>query len=337
MVQAVSAPLALALALLASVPSPHLVRAPAPENVESGPAVGDHSTGYQAALAAVEEANLAVNSDPEANLAALATAIDELAEHDLALAMHPPGREALDLSRLNLARALLLTGDEARAGEVMDEVLRGAGERPLPVARFGPTLAEFHDRHRAALEKGGTGAIQVRCELSCRVVIDARSANGDSGPLFLGEHRVRVTALDDSLPPAEQVVELHEAGATMVIHYPAESLGCEPEPAPPPAPLPPPAPPKRLLPRWAEISVTAIGLASIVAGGIALGFDGKCPGSNDPNRDCPMVWEGTGPGLIAIGLGGAVTVLGAVTLSIDEDRLAHQRGRRAMLGWRMQF
>lgn len=331
MVVAVSPSLALTLPMLAvlgSVPSPRLISATEPAG-----------QGYQEALAAVDEANLAVNKDPEANLAALADAIAELRDHDLALALDPAGREALDLSRLNLARALLLTGAEDRAREVMDEVLRGAAGRELPVDRFGPTLVAFHQRRLAALAAAGTAAIQVRCRISCRVILDARPATADSGPLLLGEHRVWIGAADDStsLPVDEHIVELREAGVTTVVEFPSEAQ-VAPEPVAP-IPIAPTQARQRILPRWAEIGVTVIGLSAVIAGGIALGFDGKCPGGGDPSDPirCPQVYESTVPGFLAIGFGSLLTIAGTVTLSIDEDRLADRRGRRATLNWQMRF
>ncbi len=330
--------LALSLSLIgvfASVPAPSQSFAPAQE-------AGETDADYEAAVAAVEEANIAVNNDPEANLPLLSEAIERLSIFGPRIAANPEGRDALDLSLLNLARGLLLTGDEARAAEVMDQVIRSAHGRELPVERFGPTLADFHDERRELLEGQGTAAIQVQCQVSCRVVIDAQAATTDSGPLYLGGHRVWVESVDGSAAPERHEVELSEAGTTTVLHYPAA-----------PAELPACAPverrarpvaaksePKRILPRWAEISVAVIGAGAVAAGGVLLGLDGKCPGGLDPIADaqeCPELYEGTVPGLVAVGVGSALLVAGAVTLSVDEVRVNNQRGRQAMLTWQMRF
>ena len=326
--------LALCLAVIgtiASVPAPSLefaTRRPAAELASRRPAaefaaVAQNDGGdFEAALAAVEEANIAVNNDPEANLAGLAAAIEQLSSFGPQIAADPEAREALDLSLLNLARARLLSGDEAGAAEIMDQVLRSAYDRKLPIARFGPTLVDFHDQRRALLDERGTAAIQVQCHIACRVVIDARPTTTDSGPLYLGVHRVWIESLDGSVPAVEHAIELSEAGATEVLHFAVIEPKCEPPPAPPPAP--PPPEPKRMLPRWAEISVAAIGVGAIIAGGVALGLDGKCPGGLDPIADadrCPQLYEGTVPGLVAIGIGSALLVAGGVTLSIDEVRV----------------
>ena len=147
-------------------------------------------------------------------------------------------------------------------------------------------------------------------------------------------------ASDGSVPDARHDVELAEAGTTTVIEYPAEQERCEVEPAPVVVEPPPPAPHKRILPRWAEVSVAAIGLGAVVAGAVMLGLDGHCPKGLDPMTDaqqCPRLYEGTVPGLVAIGLGSVFVVAGAVTLSLDEVRINDQRGRQATLTWQMRF
>lgn len=325
---------ALCLAVIGTIASAPV---PAP-TLEFSAAAQTNGGDFEAALAAVEEANLAVNNDPEANLTSLAAAIEQLSSFGPQIAADPKARETLDLSLLNLARALLVSGDEAGAAEIMDQALRSAYDRKLPIARFGPTLVDFHDQRRALLDERGTAAIQVQCHVSCRVVIDARPSSTDSGPLYLGPHRVWIESLDGSVPAVDYPIELSEAGATEVLHFAVIEPKCEP---PVVAAAPPPAPePKRMLPRWAEISVAAIGVGAIIAGGVALGFDGKCPRGLDPVTDaqrCPQLYEGTVPGLVAIGLGSALLVAGGVTLTVDEVRVGKQRGRQAMLGWHMKF
>jgi hypothetical protein len=324
----------LACALAAIVMSP-----PEPAPVPEPPAPGGN---YEGAVAAVDEANIAVNRDPEANLATLEQAIDQLLGFGQQIAADPKGREALDLSLLNLARALLLTGAEDRATQVMDAVLLTAHDRKLPVKRFGPTLVNFHDDRRKALDEAGTGAILVNCRVSCRVVIDEQSATSSSGPLYLGSHRVWVEAADGSAEPERHTVELDKVGVTEVVYYPVESDDeCEIV-APVPVVEAPVAAPsrKRVLPRWAEIGVMVIGAGAIAAGGVLMGLDGKCPGGLDPMADaarCPELYEGTISGLVSLGLGSALLVTGGVMLTVDEVRLGNETGRQAMLTWRMRF
>jgi hypothetical protein len=339
-----SSVIACSLAALSAVssfspPVPRVVgpAAFAPASEPAAAAAGD----YDAALAAVDEANIAVNRDPEANLPALETAIDELLAFGPQIAADPKGREALDLSQLNLARALLMGEQKDKAAEVMDAVLLTAHDRKLPIRRFGPTLVKFHDERRKKLDKQGTGSIQVQCRVSCKVVIDEQQATPSSGPLYLGAHRVWIEAADGSAEPERHEITLTEEGATEVVYYPAEvEEECE---VPPPAPVvepPPPPPPKRVLPRWAEIGVLAIGVGAAVAGGVLLGLDGKCPGGLDPVEDaadCPELYEGTVSGLIAVGAGSALVLTGTVMLAVDEVRVGKQKGRQAMLTWQMRF
>jgi hypothetical protein len=337
---------ALAAATL-SPPYGPAVFAPEPEpqpEAEPEPEPQPEPAGsYEGALAAVDEANIAVNRDPEANLGALEQAIDQLLAFGPQIAADPKGREALDLSLLNLARALLLTEAKDRASEVMDAVLLTAHDRKLPVKRFGPTLVDFHDARRRALDEWGTGSILVQCRVSCRVVIDEQAATSSSGPLYLGKHRVWIEAADGSGEPERHTIELGEPGVTEVVNFPAESDDDCPIVAPVPmvvAPAPQRPAPKRILPRWAEIGVMVIGAGAVAAGGALMGLDGNCPGGGDPMADaaqCPELYEGTISGLVAIGVGSALLVTGGVMLSVDEVRVGNETGRQATLTWRMRF
>lgn len=333
--------LACSLAALSAVtsfspPAPHL----AAPIVEFAPA--ESGGDYEGALAAVDEANIAVNRDPEASLPMLEAALAQLLGFGPQIAADPKGREALDLSQLNLARALLLTGDEDQAARVMDAVLMTARERKLPIKRFGPTLVAFHDQRRKLLDQLGAAAIQIQCRVACRIVIDEQPATADSGLLYLGPHRVWIEAADASAPPERHEIELRQDGVSEVLHYPevAEDDDCPVLPPTPAVVAPPPAAPKRILPRWAEISVTMIGVGAVVAGGVLLGLDGKCPGGQDPVADasqCPDLYEGTASGIAAVGIGSALVVLGGVTLAVDEVRVGKQKGRQAVVSWQMRF
>jgi hypothetical protein len=316
-------------------PAPRLLVTQEPETAAAG--------GYDEALVAIDEANTAVNRDPEANLATLEQAITRLLEFGVQVASDPKGREALDLSQLNLARALLMTEAKDRAAEVMDDVLRSAQDRKLPVKRFGPTLASFYDERQKLLDAQGTGSLQVHCFVACRVVIDEHAATTESGPLYLGKHRVWVEAADGSEPPLRTTVELTEAGVAQVLDYPAAAKDdCE-SPLPPTVvetPKPEPTTPKRILPRWAEITVLTLGVGAVAAGGVLLAMDGNCPGGGDPVADagsCPEVFESTAAGLVSIGVGSAFLLAGTITLAIDEVRVGKQTGRQAMLTWQMRF
>lgn len=317
-------------------------RTAAPEAETDAEAEPAAAGDYEGALAAIDEANIAVNRDPEANVGALEAAIERLLAFGPQIAADPKGREALDLSQLNLARALLMSEDKDRAAEVMDDVLRSAHDRKLPVKRFGPTLANFYDERRKLLELQGSGAIQIQCSVACRVVIDEQGATANSGPLLLGPHRVWIEAADGSVDPVSLTIELDTDGVTEVIMFPegSDEPACEAVVVPPVVAPPPPPPPKRILPRWAEIGVTAIGVGAIVAGGVLLGLDGKCPKGLDPLADapeCPQLYEGTTSGIVSLGIGSALLIMGSVTLAVDEVRVGKQKGRQAMVTWQMRF
>lgn len=335
--------LACSLAALSAVtsfspPAPHL----AAPIVEFAPAESDGD--YERALAAVEEANRAVNRDPDTNLPLLEAALGQLIAFGPQLAADPKGREAVDLSQLNLARGLLLAGDEEQAARVMDAVLMTARERKLPIKRFGPTLVGFHDKRRKQLEQRGSAAIQIQCRIACRIVIDEQPASTNPGLLYLGLHRVWIEAADASAPAERHEIELSQDGVSEVLFYPEVAEDDECDVMPPPvvvtAPPAPPAPPKRILPRWAEISVAVIGVGAVAAGGVLLGLDGTCPGGQDPVADaseCPDLYEATTSGIAAVGIGSALVVLGGVTLAIDEVRVGKQSGRQAVLSWQTRF
>ena len=299
---------------------------------------------YAAALEQIDAANTAVNKDPEANIAQLEEAIEKLSEFGIELADDPEGREALELSRLNLARALLVVKQEDKASAIMDTTLIRAHGRDLPTKRFGPTLAKFAAKRLRTLEAFGTGTVEVNCATSCRVIIDEEVMGESSAPLFLGEHKVWIQSTDGSFETESYTVMLEEDGQVVRYDYPKDGIPEEPLPACEPVdvepPPPPPPPPKRILPRWASITVAVIGAGAAVAGGVMLGLDGSCPGGLDPEADaadCPQIYEGTVPGLVAIGIGSALTVAGSVVIAVDEVRVGKQKGQQATIGWKMRF
>ncbi|NVB40031.1 hypothetical protein G6O69_19455 [Pseudenhygromyxa sp. WMMC2535] len=291
----------------------------------------EQSPGYQEALTRVEEANIEVNRDPESNYAMLAEALEQLGDFEAELSDDAEAQEIVQLSMLNLARALLVA-DDAQAAVVMDEAIRASQGQPMPVERFGPTLVEFHDERLAALEAEGRAELQVVCALPCEVAIDERPADTDAS-LFLGSYRVRVISADGSLPPERHTLELDRANDVEVIEFPLAGLPSD-EPPPPPPPY------QRMMPRWAEIGLTVVGIGAIVGGGVALSFDGKCPKKLDPiddAADCPSLYESTVPGFVAIGVGAVTTLVGGVMLTVDEVRLGRHKGRQVSLSWTLRF
>ena len=286
---------------------------------------------YRRAVADVDEANIAVNRDPEANYPQLAEALEHLAQYEAELGEDVDTRELLVLSMLNLARAQLLAGDAAAAAETMDEVLRATPGQSLPLERFGPTLAEFHDERRAELDRLGTAEIQVECEVSCQLLVDEQPMAEESGPLYLGTYRVWIRATDGSVPAERHEIELDHAGGVEVVRFPAAGL--------PPVEKDEPAVRQRILPRWAELGVAIFGVGAVVGGGVALAFDGRCTNGGDPSDPvgCPSLFESTGAGLTAIGLGGVLALTGGVMLVVDEVRVGRNRGQQLSLAWTIRF
>lgn len=303
------------------------------------PAQPADDSSYAAALAEVEAANVDVNRDPKGEYPALEAAVERLTGFAPQLAGDEAGRELLALALLNLARARLLDGDEAGAAAKMDEAIRFARGRELPIDRFGPTLAEFHEGRRNALKAGGRGEIQVDCATDCVVLIDGQSSGASSGPLYLGSYRVYVEDSEGKLGAERHEINLDQSGEVVTIAYPR--VAAEPaERRPLPVVRDSTSAPGRILPRWAEISVMVVGASALAAGGVLLGFDGRCPGGLDPvadAADCPEVYESSTSGFVALGLGAALLATGTVVLTIDEVRGARQRGTRAMLSWQMRF
>lgn len=299
-----------------------------------GPGQGSSETiDYERAIAEVEATNVAVNRNPEGTHQDLMDALEHLSEFETELSADPDTRELIELSMLNLARALLVAEQHDSAIVVMDEVIRASRGRTLPIERFGPILIEFHDQRRAALERLGTAEIKVECALSCQVMINNQPTSGGSGSLLLGTYRLWIRSTDGSVPPERHELELEFAGGVEVLHFPIAGLPVVSE-------APTPEPVARILPRWAELGVAVLGVGAIVGGGIAMSFDGNCPGGGDPQADaqaCPLLYQSAGAGWTAIGIGAALAATGGVLLTIDEVRVGDRKGHQANLSWTLRF
>lgn len=300
--------------------------------------------GYAAALAEVERLDQAVNRDPETHYQALADALSQLSQYADELARDDAARRMRTLAQLNLARALLAAGDDERAGSVVDEAIRSAGDGEVPAGNFGPKFASFHNKRREALVGWGSGSIAVECSVPCRVIIDEHAAEPTSAGLLFGEYRVWVFAEDPAAladgSPLRQRVTIDIDGEVETIRY--EPAAKPPEHEPEPPPRPPPPPPKRLLPRWAEIVGLVAGVGLIATGGALLSADGKCiaNGGLDPRDDaqqCPQLWESTPGGAATLALGAALALTGGVMLGIDEVRVNGNRSTRATISWTIRF
>lgn len=302
---------------------------------------GDDAEAYAAARDAVDKANLAVNKDPESNVADLQARLAELEGFEAQLAEDPATRELVELSRLNLARAYLVMEDIEQAEAAMDQVLRVARERRPDVDQFGPTFAAYYDARREALDGLGRAEIAVECGVPCEVTIDAVPSEPESGPLYLGTYRVWIRAKDDSALEERHTVALDQPGEVVSVAFPTVGPEPEPEPEPEPVELAPAAPEwKRVLPRWASATLAIVGVGGLAAGAAMLSLDGTCPGGFDPVRqaqDCPELYESTNVGGALVGVGAAVAATGGVILIVDEVRVGKQSGRQATLTWTVRF
>jgi hypothetical protein len=310
---------------------------------EPEPAVA--SPEYTEAVAEVDRLNLAVNRDPDANHPALAAAVEKLTEFADELARDPKARELRTLAQLNVARALLRAGDEEAAGTLVDEAIRAAGDAEIPADNFGPKFGDFFDKRLEALREWGTGAIAVECTMPCRVLIDEREvADSGTAGLYFGNYRVWIgpedpTSVEDPTP-AQHRIEIDIDGEIEKLEYAPAPKIIEPEPVVEPPKVEPP--PKRLLPRWAEITGLGVGAGLMILGGVLLGTDGNCVagGGLDPMADaqqCPQLWESTVSGAVLLATGAALGIAGGVTLAIDEVRLNNYKGTQAVLTWTIRF
>lgn len=297
--------------------------------------------GTTDALTQLDEASLAAANtvDPEvlATLAGKLDAVDSLAP---ALADDPAARQRVIMARLNLARGYLKAGDQAAAEREIDRVLREAFDDTVPAGRFGPDVSKLARERQAALDGAGKAKLELVCHQPCEVLVGARRIDPAGTELYLGTYALRVRSVDGSVEPLERSVELSEAGATVTIEFgAAPQPEPEPEPAPEPEPEPAPAPvvdapapvvpPKRIAPRGIEIDGLVFGAGLMVAGGIMLGFDGKCTDGSDSPRACPKIFEGTAGGIASLAVGGALLITSAVLLAIDERKLAKHESTQA--------
>ena len=287
-----------------------LMQAPAPE-VEQ--------PEYGAAVDRLREAD----SDPHATAQALSEAILALEEFGPQLAADSEARDLRQYARLNLARVYLLAKNDEFAQLVMDEVVREAMGDVVPAADFGPSLEEFYTERLKALEQEGVASLVVKCGMPCTVHVDERDVGPEPPPLLLGTYRVWIEDTTGERPTIREQVELNEVGQVHEIEF-------APIPVPVKAP-PPPPPPERILPRWAEITLTAVGVGLTTTGAVLVGLDGSETGSSGKPLNT------VNGGAICLAFGVAALLPGVITLSVDERRLAGKAGRQAMVNWTMQF
>lgn len=297
------------------------------------------------------------NEDPAAGVDGLAAALAEAPRFTTELAGDAAARSDRNSALLALARGYLVQGDAERAAGAVFEAFVGAGADPLPVDRFGPSLADFVGQQRRALDSAGKAAITVECAVPCRVYLNERPSPAAAQGLALGTYRLYVEASTGAAAPLQEPVTLASAGETTRVVFPAGS-GAPEGPADDKAALAGKDDGKgkrarrstRTLPRWLEITAIVGGAAAIGAGTALLLIDGKCSGDTsvtptaenpgDP-ATCAEIFDTRIGAYTAIGVGAFALLGGVVTLSVDASR-ARQAKREAgpqavMVGFTRRF
>jgi hypothetical protein len=284
------------------------------------------------------------NEDPAGGLAALRAALDRVEELGFVVARDPKAHEARMYGLLALARAHLSLGQDDEAREIMDEAIRVARGDSLPTKTFGPRLVELHDSRLAAPENRPLGQLVVECTPACDVLLNARLAGSgrrvELSNIPLGPHRVRVQATaggEDELLDQRIVLTENEPAAKLEIAPTAPVAEDETE-TEIIDDVPDAAQPRRMLPRWAGIVGVATGAVAMIAGGVLLGFNGRCPDGSDPSSaECINVLSTKAPGIALLAVGGAAFAGFGVVLIVDETRVRRGRTAGAMLGYTIRF
>lgn len=281
------------------------------------------------------------------SLAALELALAELERFGPVLAGDSEGLRLASNARLLVARAYLALEDEAGAVSAVDEAIRSAMGDPMTPDSYGPHLLELYEARLVRMSEEGHAQIHVQCAVPCEVLINEHATSNPSPPLPLGRYRIWV--LDAGVVQHEHalLIKLGEAGEVETLTWPLSSSVPEPSQAPSSAPPTQTATPiqpmtrasQRKLPRWAELLgvVGAVGL--VAAGGVMLAFHHRCWGGGQPSDpvSCPILIDSHPQAPILVGLGSALGLAGAVTLSIDEVRARHRRGHQTTLTWTLRF
>lgn len=326
-------PASLLAALLSFSPPATAAGEPAPSTTEPpAPQLQDANAEYQTALARVETAMKMANEDPASGSTQLRDALNLLQGFAPQLAKNPEGQELRTMAQLTLARALLATNNADGARQAMDEAIRTSRGDPLPTKNFGPGLTALHREREGVLQKQGTGSIDVVCNVPCRVFINERPTQQRTEGLVPGTYRVWIEANDGSEDGLQRQVAIESDGQAIKLEFGRVV-------APPEEDVPPPKPKKdRVLPRWADVLLMSAGAIAVGTGATLWAIHQKCPDlSNARASQCPEVFLTRTAGIITVAGGGALLLTGTVLLSVDEVRVANQRGTQASLAWTFRF
>ncbi|MFV8756263.1 hypothetical protein ACNOYE_37430 [Nannocystaceae bacterium ST9] len=319
------------LATLLSL-APLALAPPAGESASATASAPVNADEYAAALARVRTTQNMANEDPQLGATQLRDALQLLQGYGTQLAKDPEGQSVRTMAQLTLARALLAIEDADGARAVMDEAIRTSRGDPLPTSEFGPGLVALHRERASVLEKAGTGTIDVECKQPCRVYLNERPTDVRTEGLVLGRYRVWIESSDGSERPMQSAVNLAQPDQIAALSFGSAPIEDDPEPEPV-------KPRKRIMPRGAEIALLVAGVAAIGVGASLLAIDERCPnGLADPRTTaCPKVYVTQTAGIVALAAGGAVGLLGGITLAVDEVRLGKQRSQQVMLTWTLRF
>jgi hypothetical protein len=309
------------------------------------PNAGPQPDEYARAVAAVADAMIEINTDPEQGSATLRLALERLWEFAPLLAEDPAALEQRTLAEFALARAELARGDRYAAAATIDASLEALGGRPVDTEALGPSLGALVEVRAQALQARGSARLRVECSVACRVLVDERNAGdvdvaGSARELTvpLGNHRVWVEAITDSdLPPLRTTVALDSADARVTLAYP--------EAEPPPPSIQPndefelPAARTRVAPRFVEVAALATGSAALIAGAVLWAIDSRCPRGADPTDvvACPELYDTRTAGIALVSAGAAAALTGGVMLVVDETRVGDRRARELGLVWTARF
>jgi hypothetical protein len=284
-----------------------------------------------------------------ARAAELERLIGELEQWPLALLSNKALAKQLLRARVVVAWA---QREPERAAAAIDEAIRSAAGRKLPLSGLGSEFESLAKQRTAVLERGGTASIEVACWVPCQVLVNERRSVNPTDPLLLGKYRVWVVSNDGQVEPLRTDVELDVTGETERIEFgrvypvpppPGIVMASELEQDSPIAPAETPRKRKRsdasLLPLWAEI-VGIIAGAGLVGTGVGLlAIDGRCKGGGDPTI-CPTLIETTAPGAALSALGSATLLTFGSVIGLDRlqlSRLGQPKSVGASVGWSFRF
>jgi len=290
-------------------------------------------------------------TDTEEALERLAAALSRIEVFEDELSRDEYGRRLVINLRKSLARTLLARGKKGDAVEaqriVADLVVVSAMESTDLF--FGEQLEAMFTAQQAAMAAKGKGTVEVVCHQACVALVDRRPLDGTEQQLYLGSYVVEVRAASGTEPsPVREKLELTAKDQRRIVVFgnppesePAPEPTLEPKPRPEAAPVPVvmpasmPAPvleaPKRLLPRWLELSSLVAGVGLAAAGGGMLSVDGKCQTLTADTETCPQLWESTPASAAMLAIGGGMAVASAILLGIDERRARRAKERRVVL------